>query len=165
MAQAPRNAPNGPRARGATAPPDEAPDPAEQPDTTPPLWLDDRAIPVWNAAVDLLTAVRIVAKSDLTALSRYCQLLCEWIELTKSIRERGHTITTKAGETVNPEVRARTQIETALRSLEKALGLDPSSYLDLTRDLSKAATDRQKAKGGRKSVGGFLNTQPRKDGA
>lgn len=156
MVQHPRNSPNGPRSRGVTA--DDAA-PAQQPDTTPPLWLDDRAIPAWNAAVDLLTQVRIVAKSDLTALARYCQLLCEWIILTKDIRERGHSVVTKAGETVNPSVRARTQIETAVRSLEKALGLDPSSYMDLTRDLAKAVTDKNKTRGGRGSVGGFLNTK------
>lgn len=155
MSQAPQNGPNGPRSRGKAV--SAAPDPAGQPDTTPPLWLDDRAVPTWNAAVDLLTQVRIVAKSDLTALARYCQMLCEWIVLTKDIRQRGHTIETKAGETVNPSVRARTQIESALRSLEKALGLDPSSYMDLTRDLAKAVTDKNKARGGRGSVGGFLN--------
>lgn len=160
MPQAPRNSPNGPRSRGATDEDDA--EPVEQPDTTPPLWLDDRAIPAWNAAVDLLTAVRIVAKSDLTALARYCQLLCEWIVLTKDIRERGHSVVTKAGEKVNPSVSARSQIETALRSLEKALGLDPSSYLDLTRDLAKSVTDKNKARGGRKSVGGFLNTGGKK---
>lgn len=159
MPQAPRNSPNGPRSRGTGATGASAPDPAEQPDCSPPLWLDDRAIPAWNAAVDLLTQVRIVAKSDLTALARYCQLLCEWIVLTKDIRDRGHSIVTKAGEKVNPSVSARTQIEGALRSLEKALGLDPSSYLDLTRDLHKSLTDKNKAKGGRGSVGGFLNTK------
>lgn len=156
MPQAPRNSPNGPRSRGSAAA-GTTPDPAEQPDTTPPLWLDDRAIPAWNAAVDLLTQVRIVAKSDLTALARYCQLLCEWIELTKDIRDRGHSIATKTGEKLNPSVSARDSIERSLRSLEKALGLDPSSYLDLTRDLHKSLTDKNKARGGRGSVGGFLN--------
>lgn len=157
MPQAPRHSPNGPRSRGTGDTASNAPNPAEQPDTTPPLWLDDRAIPAWNAAVDLLTQVRIVAKSDLTALARYCQFLCEWIECTKDIRDRGHSITTKQGEKVNPSVSARHQIELALRSLEKALGLDPSSYLDLTKDLHKSMTDRNKARGGRGSVGGFLN--------
>lgn len=158
MVQHARNSPNGPRSRG-TDTAASGPVTAQQPDCSPPLWLDSRALPAWNAAVDLLTQVRIVARSDLTALARYCQLLCEWIVLTKDIRDRGHSIVTKAGETVNPSVRARTQIETALRSLEKALGLDPSSYLDLTRDLHKSLTDKNKARGGRGSVGGFLNTK------
>lgn len=159
MPQAPRNAPNGPRSRGSK-PDIDPPDPAKQPDTKPPLWLDDNALPAWKAAVDLLTQVRIVAKSDLTALARYCQLLYEWVILTKDIRARGHCVETTTGEKLNPSVSARTQIEAALRSLEKALGLDPSSYLDLTRDLAKAATDRNKARGGRGSVGGFLNKRP-----
>lgn len=156
MVQAPQNSPAGPKSRGRNAP-DATPDPTEQPDTTPPLWLDDRAHPAWEAAIALLTQVRIVAKSDLTALARYCQLLCEWIILTHDIRERGHSIETRSGEKMNPSVPARSQIETALRSLEKALGLDPSSYLDLTRDLAKSLTDKQKARGNRRSVGGFLN--------
>lgn len=155
MPQAPQNDPNGPKSRGTGG--IAAPDPAKQPDTKPPLWLDDRALPAWKAAVELLTAVRIVAKSDLTALSRYCQLLCEWIELTKDIRSRGHSIETRSGEKLNPSVSARTQIETALRSLEKALGLDPQSYMDLTKDLAKVLTDKNKARGSRGSVGGFLN--------
>lgn len=160
MPQAPRNSPNGPRSRGGSAA--DTPDPADQPDTTPPLWLDDRAIPAWNAAVDLLTQVRIVAKSDLTALARYCQFLCEWIECTKDIRDRGHSVNTKTGEKVNPSVSARHQIELALRSLEKALGLDPSSYLDLTKDLDKRLADKNKARGNRGSVGGFLNAKDKK---
>lgn len=146
------------RSRGTL--PDGTPDPAKQPDTTPPLWLDDRAIPAWNAAVELLTTVRIVAKSDLTALSRYCQYLCEFIELTKAIREEGHSIPTKDSHKTNPAVVARGTIETALRSLEKALGLDPASYLDLTRDLNKALTDKHKTKG-KRSAGGFLNAKPK----
>lgn len=155
MPTPPRNSPNGARQRGAA--PDL--DNAEQPDTTPPLWLDDRAIPAWNAAIELLTSVRIVAKSDLTALARYCQYLCEFIELTKDIREEGHSIPTKDSYKTNPAVVARGTIETALRSLEKALGLDPASYLDLTRDLSKALTDKKKARGNQASVGGFLNSK------
>jgi len=155
--------PTPPQSQGARSRGTSAPDPAKQPDTTPPLWLDDRAEPAWRAAIELLTAVRIVAKSDLTALARYCQYLCEFIELTKAIREEGHSIPTKDSYKTNPAVVARGTIETALRSLEKALGLDPSSYLDLTRDLSKALTDKHKAKGGKRSVGGFLNAQPKKE--
>lgn len=155
MPTLPQNAPGGARARAKGS----KPDPTDQPDTTPPLWLDERAEPAWRAAIDLLTQVRIVAKSDLTALARYCQFLCEWITLTHAIRDNGHSLETKNGPKLNPEVSARTQIEGALRSLEKALGLDPSSYMDLTRDLAKSLTDRNKARGGRGAVGGFLNAK------
>lgn len=164
MTQAPRHDSSGPLSRAPA--PDSAPDPAEQPDTKPPNWLTEDAHTAWDAAVALLTSVRIVAKSDLTALARYCQYLSEWIALTNDINERGHIleIEVEEGKTprgrgvyTNPAVMQRDAIERSIRSLEKALGLDPASYLDLTRDLNKALTDRKKVKGGRR-VGGFLNT-------
>lgn len=156
MTQAPQNAPN-PRSRATPA--DERPE--QHADTTPPSWLtDEDALTAWSAAVQLLTAVRIVAKSDLTALARYCKLLSEWIALTKDIDLNGHTVADRFDQMkLNPSVQARDAIERSIRALEKALGLDPQSYMDLTKDLSKAATGRQKAKGGR-SVGGFLNKKP-----
>lgn len=159
MTQAPQNAPGGPRSR--TIPtgdpkPDDTPEP-QHADTTPPDWLGADARPAWDAAVALLTAVRIVARSDLTALARYCKLLTEWISLTKDIDANGHTIEDRFGQPkLNPAVSARDQIERSIRALEKALGLDPQSYMDLTKDLSKALTGRQKAYSGRR-VGGFLN--------
>lgn len=157
MTQAPQNAPNGPRSRATPAPVDDAPEQHE--DTTPPDWLTKDAHTAWDAAVRLLTSVRIVAKSDLTALARYCQFLQEWIDLTDQISVNGHTLTDRFGQIkANPEVAARDSIEQRLRQLEKALGLDPSSYLDLTKDLNKAVTDKNKARNGRR-VGGFLNTK------
>lgn len=155
MTQAPQNAPNGPKSRAAPA--DEPPEQTE--DTTPPDWLTEDAHAAWTAAVALLTSVRIVAKSDLTALARYCQFLAEWIDLTAKIAANGHTLEDRFGQIkANPEVAARDSIEQRLRQLEKALGLDPSSYLDLTKDLAKAVTDKNKARNG-KRVGGFLNTK------
>ena len=154
MTQAPQNAPNGPRSR---APASDA-EPEQHADTTPPSWLTDAdGVAAWDAAVQLLTAVRIVAKSDLTALARYCKLLSEWIKLTADIDTNGHTQEDRFGQNkLNPSVQARDAIERSIRALEKALGLDPQSYMDLTKNIAGAATGRQKAKGG-KSVGGFLN--------
>jgi P27 family predicted phage terminase small subunit len=152
MPQAPRHDPKGPLSRAKPAPAEEV----EQPDTDPPKWLTENARPAWNAAVELLTRVRVVAKSDLTALARYCQLLQEWIELTDNISEEGHAITDRFGQPkLNPCVTARDSIERSIRSLEKALGLDPQSYIDLTRDLARQVKDKNRVKG-RRSVGGFL---------
>lgn len=153
MVQAPQSDPNGPRSRAGAA---EEP-PAQTADTNPPEWLSDDAHAAWVAAVALLTSVRIVAKSDLTALARYCQLLTEWIGLTEAITRDGHVTPDRFGQDkLNPSVTARDSIERAIRGLEKALGLDPQSYMDLTRDLSKALTGKHKV-GGR-SPGGFLKT-------
>ena len=152
MTQAPQHAVNGPRSRAKP----QAEPPEQHADTTPPDWLTKDARPAWDAAVLLLTSVRIVAKSDLTALARYCQLLSEWIGLTERIGEQGHVTTDRFGQDkLNPAVQARDSIERSIRALEKALGLDPQSYMDLTKDLSKALTGRQKAGSGRR-VGGFL---------
>lgn len=156
MPQAPRHDPAGPMSRGNLPATDNL-DPVEQPDTSPPDWLTKDALPAWRAAVDLLTRVRIVAKSDLTALARYCQLLAEWIILTDDIMVSGHTVADRfQQQKLNPSVQARDAIERSIRALEKALGLDPSSYMDLTRDLAKQTQQRGKVRNGR-GVGGFLN--------
>lgn len=158
MVQAPKHDPNGPQARPGPAA--DAPL-VQTEDTTPPDWLSEDALPAWTAAVALLTSVRIVARSDLTALARYCKLLSEWIDLTGDIDTKGHVTKDRFGQDkLNPAVQARDSIERSIRALEKALGLDPQSYMDLTKNLSGKLTDRHKARGG-KRVGGFLNKAPK----
>lgn len=154
MTQAPANSPTGPRSRGPGQ--DTKPDAAKQPDTTPPDWLAEKAYPAWNAAIELLTSVRIISKSDLTAVGRYAKYLTEFIDLTASIDAEGHTTEDRFGQAkANPAVAMRDAIERSIRSLEKALGLDPQSYADLTRDIHKAALRKNQVQG-KRGGGGFL---------
>lgn len=153
MVQAPSHAPDGPRARGRRIENNLE----GQPNTDPPDWLNTKAHPAWWAAIDLLTSVRIISKSDLVAVARYCKFLTEWIDLTANIDANGHTSEDRFGQMkANPSVAMRDAVERSIRSLEKALGLDPQSHADLTRDINKALKDKNKVRG-RRGAGGFLN--------
>lgn len=163
MVQASKHSPAGPRSRASQGPEAPAFDPAS---VEPPSWLSGEALKAWGRALVLMTGARTAAEADLTSLARYCQFLSEWIDLTEAIMRDGHTREDRFGSPkLNPAVSARDGIERSLRALEKALGLDPSSYLALTKDLASQARERAKVRGtGQRRVGGFLNKPDPKAG-
>ena len=167
MPQAPRHSQSGPRAQGGadTDNPEEPLPALEEVDTAdlePPAWLGDaNSIDAWNKAVRLMRAMhRRFNPSDLVSLARYAEYVGNWHQYTETLGADGKFIDGRFGLVAHPALAERAKCEFCIRSLEKALGLDPASFLDLTKDLSRVARDKAAREGpGRraKRVGGFLN--------
>lgn len=103
------------------------------------------ALATWRGVTPLLVEARALRESDLFSLARYCQYSAEWVELTRDIDANGWTVVneTKNGNTTspNPSVMSRQRVESAMQSLEQALGLNPAARLKVQKSLMAALKD------------------------
>lgn len=103
------------------------------------------SVATWRALAPLLVDARALRESDLFSLARYCRYVAEWVQLTSDIDQFGFTVVneTKHGTSTapNPAVMARQRVEQAMQTLERELGLSPSSRMKVQKTLMAALKD------------------------
>ena len=99
----------------------------------PPAWLTDkRARAYWPDAVALLTAQRILAVTDTTALGLLCVALADYVEAAAIVAKKGLTYATKTATgsemvRANPAVAIRDDAWRRLRAILADFGATPAS--------------------------------------
>lgn len=138
----------------------------------PPEWLKGKrdsdlgaaAILAWKTLAPILVDAKQLRDGDQISLARYCRFVAEWVECTNDIDDRGMIVSEEGGgEHRNPSLLARAQIEKDIQSLEKSLGLTPTSRVSLQEKLMAALRDlplvgNQANRGKTSGPVGFLNS-------
>jgi len=108
----------------------EAPKKAAAPVVTPPTWLKDEGLEIWQRLAPNLTALKLLAQTDADAFARYCRSFARWLEMNQRIDKEGLTvhIESKHGEWDRPHplVLPADRLEVRLQAFEDRFGLNPS---------------------------------------
>lgn len=101
-----------------------------------PKWLSSVAKKEFNRVVIELTRLKLVDNLDLSILAIYCDAYSKYIELCKTIKEKGLTVehTNKAGQTntvISPYVQVQQKYIDVIIKCSSKLGLSISDRLKL----------------------------------
>lgn len=119
----------------------------------PPACLTAEALAIWNELVPQLEYMKVLARIDRHALSRYCQMLAQWYACQETIEKDGLTYERKSKEgvvtalEVRPEVGLAVRLNQAISKLEAEFGLTPAARPRLTvKDASGPKAHDEKAR-------------------
>ncbi len=135
-----------------------------------------RAGDIWDTARAELMRLNLLKAGDEIPLGRYCRYMAEWMDLSAEIDRNGFERETRnvKGDSkfdLATAFRARSTLETELRSLEDRLGLSPQARTALLKQLAQRLpmqSTNEKRRGSPErghcdshgSVVGFLKRRP-----
>jgi len=114
-----------------------------------PAHLGDVAAAKWREVLPLLQAVKVMTRSDVEALARYCDTYEWWLACRVKLKKEGDTypILNDKGEVKyiaqRPEVSIANKLATQLRQLEQDFGLNPSARTGLKVENAEPANTLQ----------------------
>lgn len=130
-----------------------------KPDPRPPKfpkWLNAEGRPIFRELVRQLRGMGIASRSDGNVLSRYVQMLMQWVKLQAFLDENGMTYLLRGrgkkdpatgqralgpiiGVKTYPQVRISRNLAAELLRIEDRIGLSPSARARLTGSVSPGA--------------------------
>ena len=97
-------------------------------DVSPPSWLGEDAIEVWNEIVPTLATQRQLMAMDAQTLAAYCTTFAAWRLAAKQVETDGQMVPNVIGNMVlNPQARYATSLLAELRKLAVEFGLSIAS--------------------------------------
>lgn len=110
-------------------------------DPTPPGWLTDDGMRVWDATVYQLRAMGLLAAADQDSLAVYCQAVVSYGEAARLVNEQGLLIESRdRGWVKNPAVQMVRDFGAQVRSMAGEFGLTPAARVGLTTDMRRTDT-------------------------
>lgn len=134
-------------------------EPTYEPTATPPDWLTEDALVVWNKFCKELKATGILTTVDVNAFGRYCDAFAQWLKLKDFINKNGTSYPIYEKETVMemvpsvvpgkmvekpikkkvavgaqafPQAKQYKEISELLLRMEQQFGMTPASRTKLT---------------------------------
>ena len=96
---------------------------------TIPSSLKGEARAEWRRIVPELEDIGLLTKLDRALLMRYCTVWADWYEINTAIQKSSKLVMSQNGLKINPLWYMRSQAETVLNELMKALVLSPNARL------------------------------------